>query len=115
MFNYGFANYKNRIVLDKEVNLNDNFPVSCGKKESVTVRPERNSYVFSSINDNPEITYNVVADKIKAPVAKNDTVGKIEVYKNGVICDTVNLLAAEDVKKAAFPDHFKKVADNWCL
>lgn len=115
MFNYGFANFKNKIVLDCDVNLNDRIPVSCGKKESFSVRPERNSYVFSAINDNPEITYNVIFDKPKAPVAKDQTVGKVEVYKNGVICDTVNLVASEEVKKAEFPDYFRKIADNWCV
>lgn len=115
LFNYGFANYKNKIVLDGDVNLNDKFQVECGKKDSVTVHPERNSYVFSAINDTPEITYNIVDDNPKAPVMKGDVVGKIEVYKNGVLCDEVNVVAAEDVLKATYPDYIRKIADNWCL
>lgn len=115
MFNYGFANYKNKIVLDKDVNLNDKLPVTCGKKDGVTVRPERNSYVFSSVNDNPEITFNVINENIKAPVNKDDIVGRVEVYKNGVICDTVGLVASEEVKKAGYLDYFRRVADNWCI
>ena len=47
MFNYGFTNYKNKIVLDKEVALNDEFVVRGGKKQSFAVCPERNCYVFS--------------------------------------------------------------------
>ncbi|MDE7380008.1 MAG: D-alanyl-D-alanine carboxypeptidase, partial [Clostridia bacterium] len=39
MFNYGFANFKNAIVLDKDVNLNEKFAVDCSKKESIAVRP----------------------------------------------------------------------------
>lgn len=113
MFNYGFANYKNKIVLDKEVNLNEKFKVARGKKDSVAVRPERNAYVFSPINGNPEVTFNFIAYDLKAPLAKGGVVGKAEVYKNGVICDTVNLVAAEEVAKAGYGDYFRKVAENW--
>lgn len=113
MFNYGFANYKNKIVLDKNVNLNDRLNVSCGKKNSLTVRPERNSYVFCSTKDNPEITYNINANDVKAPVAKGDIVGKIEIYKNGVMYDEVNIVASEDVLKASFPDYFRRIAEDW--
>ena len=38
MFEYGFANYKNKIVLDKDITLNDEFFVRGGKKDTFTVR-----------------------------------------------------------------------------
>lgn len=115
MFDYGFANYKNRVVLDKDVNLNDKFTVECSKKQTISVRPARSSYVFSAVNSTPEIERNVIAYDIKAPVKKGDVVGKIEVYKDGVLCDTVDLVAAEDADKATYGDFFKKVAKGWTL
>ncbi len=115
LFDYGFANYKNKIVLDKDVTLNDEFPLCGGKKDSFAVRPERNSYIFSSIGDAPEITHNVVAYEVKAPVAENQVVGKIEVYKNGVLADSVNVVAAEAVLKAGFGDRFVKISGQWAL
>ncbi len=105
MFNYGFANYKNRIVLDKDVTLNDEFTVSEGKKKSFAVCPERNVYVFSANDKSPEITHNVFDYKVKAPIAIGQVVGKIEVYKDGILCDTVNVVSAEHVKKATFGDN----------
>lgn len=69
MFDYGFANFKNKIVLDKDVTLNDEFVVRGGKKDSFSVRPERNSFVFSAVDKTPEITHNIVAYDVKAPVA----------------------------------------------
>ena len=115
MFDYGFANYKNKIVLDGEINLNDEFAVSGGKKESFAVRPERNSYVFTKKDASPDITHNLIAYDVKAPVALNQVVGLIEVYKDGVICDKVNVVAAEGVDKANFGDYFKRVAREWAL
>ena len=115
MFDYGFANYKNKIVLDGNVTLNDEFALRGGKKDSFAVRPERNSYVFSSVEKSPEITHNLIAYEVKAPVAENEVVGKIEVYKDGVLCDTVNVVAAESVNRANFGDYFNKVAEDWAI
>lgn len=115
MFDYGFANYTNKIVLDKDVELNDNFAVRGGKKSSFAVKPQENSYVFTRTGATPEITYNVIAYKVKAPVAIDQVVGKIEVYKDGVLADTVNVVAAEAVERAGFTDYFKDIAENWAI
>lgn len=113
MFNYGFSNYSNKIVLDETVNLSDKFAVENGKKEEVSVHAERSGYVFTSNNEKPEITKNVVSFSLKAPIEKGSVVGKVEIYKNGVICDTVKLLASEGVEKAGYGDNLKKVASRW--
>lgn len=115
MFNYGFANYKNKIVLDKTVTLNDEFALSGGKKQSFAVCPERNCYVFSAVDKTPEVTFNIVAEGVKAPVVKGQAVGQIEVFKDGVLCDTITLVSAEDVKKAGFGDNFINISGQWAL
>lgn len=115
MFNYGFANYKNAVVLDKEANLNDKISVDCSKKTSICVRPARSCYVFTANNATPEIERNVIAYDVKAPVQKGDVVGKIEVFKDGILYDTVDLVASENAERATYGDFFKKVAQNWTL
>lgn len=115
MFNYGFANFKNKIVLDKDVTLNDEFAVRGGKKDSFSVRPERNGYVFSAVDATPNISYVTVADDVKAPVAENDVVGYIEIYRDNVLVDKVNVVAAERVEKANFIDYFRQNAAEWAL
>lgn len=115
MFEYGFANYKNKIVLDKDVNLNDEFPVIGGKRDTIAVRPERNAYVFSAIDKSPEISFNIVAEEIKAPLVAGDVVGYAEVYKDGVMVDKVNLVAAQNVESANFIDYFKQIAEEWAI
>jgi D-alanyl-D-alanine carboxypeptidase (penicillin-binding protein 5/6) len=115
MFNYGFANYKNAIVLDTNINVNDKFAVNCGKKSDVAVHPEENCYVFSAKNQTPYITFNAIAYDIKAPIQKGDVVGKMEVYKNGILYDTVNLLSSESIEKAGFNDYLFDVSRNWAL
>lgn len=115
MFDYGFANYKNKIVLDKSITLNDEFAVIGGKKETFAVRPERNCYVFSATDQTPQITHNVIAYNVKAPIECDQVVGEIEVFKEGVLIDRVNVVAAEAVGKANFVDHLIRNAREWAF
>ncbi len=115
MFNYGFANYKNKIILDKDVPLNNEFAVSGGKKQSFEVYPEKNCYVFTKNGVEPEISYNVISNSVKAPIIKGQNVGVIEIYKDGILYETVNAVSAEDVKKAGFGDNFKNISGNWAI
>lgn len=115
MFNYGFANYKNAVVLDKDVNLNEQFEVINSKKPTISVKPARSGTVFSAANANPNVDTKVTAYKVKAPVKKGDTVGKVELFKDGVLYDTIDLVAAEDAERANYGDYIKKVARDWTL
>ncbi|MGN1060360.1 MAG: D-alanyl-D-alanine carboxypeptidase family protein [Candidatus Coproplasma sp.] len=115
MFNYGFANYKNSIVLDDTVNLNETVAVSGGKKEEISVKPARIGAVFSKKGEKPNITFNFVPQKLYAPVKKGDAAGKMEIYKNGVLYDTVDVVAAEDAEKATYFDNARKIAKEWRL
>ncbi len=115
LFNYGFANFKNKMVLDCNINLNDKLKIEKGKKESVSIRPARDCFVFCGKDEEPEITFNVMTASAKAPLKKGDEVGSIEVYKNGLLCDVLPLVSAEDVGAADFSDYWHKIADNWCL
>lgn len=115
MFDFGFANYKNKIILDKDITLNDKFSVSGGKKDDFEVRPERNSYVFSAIDKSPEVTFSLTTQKVKAPVEKGQIVGQIEVFKDGILYDTVNVVSAENVQKAGFGDNLVNIAGEWAI
>ena len=115
MFNYGFANFKNKIVLDKDMPLKDEFTLSGGKKNSFAVYPEKNCYVFTANDKDPEISYNVIPFEVKAPVNKGQSVGTIEIYKDGVLYETVNAVSAEDVKKAGFGDNFQNISGKWAI
>ncbi|MDE7440068.1 MAG: D-alanyl-D-alanine carboxypeptidase [Clostridia bacterium] len=115
MFNYGFANFRNKIILDKDMPLNDEFAVSGGKKQSFAVCPEKNCYVFTEMNKEPEISYNVISHPVKAPIVKGQNVGTIEIYKDGVLYETVSAVSAEDVKKASFGDNFQNISSKWAI
>ena len=57
----------------------------------------------------------MVSYDVKAPVAESSIVGYIEVYKDNILIDTVNVVAAESVEKASFGDYLKQNAERWAL
>ncbi len=115
LFEYGFANFKNQTVLDESVNLNDQLPVNGGKKKFIFAHPERNSYVFTANDEHPDITQKLIVGVIKAPISEGDVLGRIEVYKNGIICDKVNVVASESVECASYGDYIRDVARDWAM
>ena len=115
LFDYGFANYSNKVILDKSIALSDKFDVRGGKKPSCTVFPAEDSYIFCKRGEQPEVEYDVKRNAVKAPVSKGQKVGTIEIYRDGVLYSTVDAVSGEDVAKAGYGDRLKEVADGWSL
>ena len=113
LFDYAFANYTNKAVLEERV-LGDAFcAVKGGKQKELSVIPERASYIFCSKGDTDEIFYELALNEVKAPVRRGDTVGTVTVYKNNIEADRLNLLANEDVEKSSYLDSLRDAARGW--
>ena len=113
MFDFGFANYSSKAVLENNVMQNYYCDVAGGKQKYVSVKPERGVYIFCKKDDADEIFYEVIFDPVKAPVDCGDVVGKIIVYKNNIEADRVNLLSNESVQKSNYFDSLQELAQNW--
>jgi D-alanyl-D-alanine carboxypeptidase len=50
---------------------------------------------------------------VKAPIAQGEKVGELIVYRDGVECDRVELLAKSSVEKANFFDRLREIAQDW--
>ncbi len=114
-FDYAFANYSNKVILDENTPLDERCPLTGGKKDEICVRPERSSYVFCAKGDKDEIFYEIRFESIKAPVSERQVVGQIVVYKNNVEADRLNLIANESVGKLSYFDSLKSIADRWLI
>ena len=113
MFNFAFANCENKIAVDSEQILENKCEVICGKKNSASVKAERNSYVFINKNDKVDIVLDYQFQPIKAPVKIGDILGVVIVYKNGVEIDKVNLISNETIYKNSLWDAIGDIAENW--
>lgn len=112
-FNYGFNNYCNKVVIEKETPVFENVKVSSSNNVKVNVYPEKNYYVFSKRNEKLDVSFEYNFDKLKAPISKGEVVGEIIVCVNGVENGRVNLIVNENVKKANFFENIKNIANSW--
>ena len=113
MFDYAFANYVVSPILQAGQTLEEKVCVNGGKREDVAVYSPREVSIFSKRGEKPNVTLEKRMQNLKAPVKKDDTLGELIVFKDGVEIERVNLLAVEDVKAASFMDRLKKIARNW--
>ena len=109
LLTYGFNTYKNYIIYPKDKPLGE-IPVLNGKKAKVEVYLTKDATTLLSVTEKPgEYTFNIKADKIKAPLSKNSKVGTAEVIDmDGNIIEEIDLIIKEDLEKANFWDYFKK-------
>lgn len=113
LFNYGFANYENK----KIVNMNEvlkNLPVNKGKKENVDLYASENFSVVSKKGESKDYQVSFdVPSKVNAPCKEGDNVGKVIVSQEGQIVKEISLILKENIEKLSLKDCFDKVVSNW--
>ena len=67
LLNYGFANYKIKVVMPKDQDLGS-IEIKNGKKETVGIKLTEDATNLESISDNKKYGFNINVDKIKAPI-----------------------------------------------
>lgn len=116
MFNYGFANYTNKILFEKNSPLNINVKVKNGKKEKIEVVVDNTVSIFSKRDEKRNVEINFEPKSIiKAPIKKGELVGKLKIYENGVLINSVGVLSNENIAEKTYFDYIKDVVNNWSL
>jgi len=106
MLNYGFNTFKINIIKNKEEVLGK-VRVEGGNKDYVNVRLIKDATEILKMNEEEnEYTFNILVDKLKAPLKIGDKVGTVEIIDNeGHIIDEVEITVDENVKKASLFDY----------
>lgn len=116
MFNYGFANYTNKKIIDNTKPLNIPIKVEGGKKDTLEVVAEKSLFLFSQKNEKRSIEIDFTPRrKLIAPIKKGDVIGEINIYENGIMVSSVNVLANESIAKKTYFDVIKDLEKNWAL
>lgn len=116
MFNFGFANYVNKLIIDNNNPLEINVNVESGKKDTVEVVAENPFYIFSEKNEKRAVEIDFVPfEQIKAPVYKGDIVGKLVIYENNTEIASINVIANEEIAEATYFDTINDIIKNWAL
>lgn len=116
MFNYGFANYVNKLIVDDKKPLDIKVEISGGKKDVLEVKAEHPVFLFSLKSEKRSVEIEFTPfEKLKAPIMQGDPVGKITVYENGTEITSVTVVSLENVEKATYFDSVRDVMENWAI
>ena len=115
LFDYAFAVYTNKIVLEEGVIDGVLCPVIGGKKREVCVRPEECCFVLCKKGDADSLFYKVELQEVHAPLRQGDRVGWVIVYKNNVDVYRVCALSNEDSARRGYFDSVREIAQNWVI
>lgn len=113
LFNYGFANFENRVLLDTATSIT-NLPVNKGKCDNVEIFPAEN---YSTVTrkgqtSDYEVTYDT-PNKINAPLKSGQKIGKATISKNGQLIGEIDLIVKIDIDKLSFTDYIDKIVSAW--
>ena len=115
-FDYAFANYSLKNVVDSNNPLEEKASVLGSKQKEISIKPSRNSNVLVKRGDKSEYTIEThIYDKLKAPLQAGAIVGELVVFKDGVELDRIALIANESAEKSNFFDKFKDIAKKWSI
>lgn len=113
MFDYAFANYALKSIVECGTEMEEKAFVNGGKEKFVGITPERNACVFLKRGEKANVTTEIFLNDLKAPVCKGETAGELVVYKDGVETDRILLKTVADVAKANFFDRLQDIGKNW--
>ena len=100
MLDYGFNMYSINKLLDEDTIL-EKAKVELGYYEEVEIIPKEEVKILNNkTKEERNVTYNLIVNKIKAPLKKGEVVGKIEVIENNKVITTIDATIKNDVDKA---------------
>lgn len=112
LFNFGFANYENKCVVNSEV------PTTITKfkfsKDKVSVYPEKDSFILLEKGSAETYTTDYELDELKAPLKSGSVVGKMFVFdKDNMVVDEIKLVIKTDVKQVGVKETIRKLVKIW--
>lgn len=113
LFNYGFANFENvnLVSVDSPVS---NLAINKGKSDTLDVYAAEN---FSAlIKKGSENGYDVelkLPSVVSAPVKSGQVIGAAEIYKDGVLVKSIDLVSRSAVQKIGYFECIKLIGEKW--
>lgn len=112
LFNYGFANYETKQIVNGGIPLDGDFEVSGGKEKFIKAVPETDGFLFAKKGEQVPVEYKLTMLPLCAPVKKGDVIGVLSAVCGDKVCE-VNLLSDRDIKKSTYFDIVDEFIENW--
>lgn len=115
LLNYGFARYTFQSFFNKG-NSAGIVIVGKGLEDSVEVVAEENAGSIIAKGEEKKVTYEKeVQEYANAPVYEGQKMGEVRIIKDGQVLKTVNLVAANEVKRAGLWREILKLLGETCI
>lgn len=113
LFNFGVSNYT-RTRIGFSGKFLDNFDIKDGVVQSVPGITSKDSFCLVNPNRLGEIEEVVILDEaLKAPIARNDTIGSVRYVLDGQTLAEADVLSAMDIRAVKPRSIFSKAMDKW--
>lgn len=113
LFNYGFANFESRKILDCQKAI-EILPVGKGKINEVEIFSAEDFAVTTRKGQESdiEVTYSL-PEKVSAPTKSGQVIGKAILSKDGNLIKEIDVIVKTDIDKLSFKDCLDRVASAW--
>jgi len=115
LYDYGFANYKNNVVLAKDLYI-DTIDTNMAKQSEARIGITKDlAYVCEkTLDKNYELVYNL-PETIPAPMSMGDKIGTVEVLVDGEVIDFADIILLDNIDKHNIFAVFDKIFNNWVM
>lgn len=111
LLNFGFANFKSK-TLFSNADLADKTIKIKGLDKHAELKAEKEFSIVCKLNEEINYTLNYNLPNSLTEVKENEHVGNVEIYLDGVLVDTINILSCSTIKGATIWDYFKEITKN---
>lgn len=114
MFNYGFANYTSKVVVDTNIPLAE-INISGANQKTVIGYAKNNYIAFCKKGDNMQYKTHIVADKgLCAPVKAGDKIGTLLVLdQNNIVLAEIDIITNSAVEKREYKQILHDIFTAW--
>lgn len=111
LFNFGFANYENKQLVNKEKVFKEVETKRC-KEKVANVVPVEDFYAFDKKGNKSGYEISVELPEVLGSTKAGEIIGKIIISKEGNVVKTIGLTVQEDINSLSLIDNFKYIISN---
>ncbi|MFW6264617.1 MAG: D-alanyl-D-alanine carboxypeptidase family protein [Bacillota bacterium] len=112
LLDYGFNTFNKELIVSEGEKVR-NIEVPEGSKTITTAEAAEDLYVHIQRGRREDYKQQVLLDDYKAPLAKGQILGEIQIVRDARVVASVDLLASEDIERAGFFTRVWRSFVNW--
>lgn len=111
LFNYGFANYENKQLIDKSVVLKELQTKKC-KESTAKIIATEDFYAFDKKGKTSNYDISLELPETIKATKSGEIIGKAIISKEGNVVKTIALTVQDDLNALTYVDNFKQIISN---